>query len=270
MDVDALRSAVEADVNGGVRPVAVVATIGTTATGSVDPVDKVAEVAAEHGMWLHVDAAYAGPAACLPELKDAFRGWELADSVVLNPHKWLFTPADCSILFCRRPDVLASAFSLTPEYLRTAQQGQAKNLMDYGVSLGRRFRALKLWFVLRYFGAEGIRSRLREHIRMAHELAERVGAEPGWELASPVSFSTLTMRCAPPLVDPGQHDRLNHEIIERVNRTGEAFLSHAVVRGSVAIRFTIGNVRTTDAHVARAWELLKREGVAAANEAVTA
>jgi aromatic-L-amino-acid decarboxylase len=270
LDVDALRSAVEADVNSGVRPVAVVATIGTTATGSVDPVDRVAEVAAEHGMWLHVDAAYAGPAACLPELKDAFRGWELADSVVLNPHKWLFTPADCSILFCRRPDVLASAFSLTPEYLRTTQQGQAKNLMDYGVSLGRRFRALKLWFVLRYFGAEGIRSRLREHIRMAHELAERVGTEPGWELTSPVSFSTLTMRYASPHVDPAQLDRLNHEIIERVNRTGEAFLSHAVLRGSVAIRFTIGNIRTTDAHVMRAWELLKREGIEAAGDAVTA
>ena len=257
MDVRALRHAIDQDLASGVRPVAVVATIGTTATGSADPVARVAEVAAAHGIWLHVDAAYAGPAGCLPELADKFRGWELADSVVLNPHKWLFTPMDCSILFCRRPDVLRAAFALTPEYLRTPQQGQAKNLMDYGVSLGRRFRALKLWFVIRYFGVEGLRGRLREHLRLASELGERVASEEGWELASPVSFSTLTMRYAPEGVEPAEGDRLNHEILERVNRTGEAFLSHAVLGGRVAIRFTIGNLRTTEEHVARAWELLR-------------
>jgi aromatic-L-amino-acid decarboxylase len=270
MDVGALRQAVEDDELAGVRPIAVVATIGTTATGSVDPVARVAEVAGAHGLWLHVDAAYAGPAASLPELADAFQGWELADSIVLNPHKWLLTPVDCSILFCRRPDVLRAAFSLTPEYLRTPQQGQAKNLMDYGVSLGRRFRALKLWMVIRYFGAEGLRSRLREHVRLAKELSERVASEPGWELASPVSFSTLTMRYVSDEGDPAEQDRLNHEILERVNRTGEAFLSHAVLEGRVAIRFTIGNARTTDAHVTRAWELLKAAARDAAGDAARA
>jgi aromatic-L-amino-acid decarboxylase len=270
MDVGALEDAIEQDLRSGARPLAVVATLGSTASASVDPVARVADVAAEHGMWLHVDAAYAGPAASLPELADAFRGWERADSIVLNPHKWLFTPVDCSILFCRRPEALEAAFSLTPEYLRTAEQGQARNLMDYGVPLGRRFRALKLWFVIRYFGAEGVRTRLREHIRMVKELGERVAAEPGWELASPPSFSTLTMRYVPEALDSAARDRMNRDIIERVNRTGEAFLSHVVLDGQVAIKLTVGNVRTTDAHVARAWELLRGAARDAAGEAVRA
>jgi aromatic-L-amino-acid decarboxylase len=257
MDAAALARAVEEDLRDGVRPVAVVATIGSTATASVDPVGAVADVAEAHGLWLHVDAAYAGPAAALPELRAAFDGWERGDSVVLNPHKWLFTPMDCSILYCRRPGALEAAFSLTPEYLRTAEQRQAKNLMDYGVSLGRRMRALKLWFVLRYFGAEGLRTRLREHVRLASELAERVAREEGWQLASPASFSTLTMRFAPEGASPEERDRLNHEILDRVNRSGHAFLSHAVLDGRVAIRFTIGNIRTEEEHVAHAWQLLR-------------
>jgi aromatic-L-amino-acid decarboxylase len=257
MDAGALAETIEADVAAGVHPVCVVATVGSTATGSVDPVDSIADVAAEHGLWLHVDAAYGGAAAALPELRDQFLGWERAHSVVLNPHKWLFTPMDCSILFCRRPDMLKAAFSLTPEYLRTAEQGEVKNLMDYGVSLGRRMRGLKLWFVMRYFGAQGIRSRLREHVSLAHALADRVAQEDGWELASPASFSTLTMRCTPAGIDPSEQDALNHHIIDRVNRSGEAFLSHAVLGGRVAIRFTIGNVRTEARHVQRAWELMR-------------
>jgi aromatic-L-amino-acid decarboxylase len=257
MDADALERMVEEDLRAGLRPVAVVATIGTTATASVDPVARIAEIAEAHGLWLHVDAAYAGPAAALPELGAAFDGWERGDSIVLNPHKWLFTPMDCSILYCRRPDALKAAFSLTPEYLRTAQQAEARNLMDYGVSLGRRLRALKLWFVLRYFGAEGIRSRLREHVRFAHALAEQIAREEGWQLASPASFSTLSLRYAPAGLEPAAQDRLNHWILDRVNESGHAFLSHAVLDGRFAIRFTIGNVRTTAAHVERAWELLK-------------
>jgi aromatic-L-amino-acid decarboxylase len=256
MDVSALRGAVEADLAAGVRPVAVVATVGTTSSGSCDPVAEVAAVAREHGIWLHVDAAYAGPAAALDELRPLFAGWESADSIVLNPHKWLFTPVDCSILFCRRPEVLRSAFTLTPEYLRTDVEGGARNLMDYGVALGRRFRALKLWFVLRYFGAEGIRSRLREHVRLARGLAERVRAEPGWELAAPVSFALVVARYAPPGVQPEAQDRLNHAIVERVNRTGEAFVNHTVLGGRVALRVAIGNIRTTPAEVERVGALL--------------
>jgi aromatic-L-amino-acid decarboxylase len=267
MEVEELRRAIESDRALGVRPVAVVATVGTTSTASSDPVDAVARVAEEHGLWLHVDAAYAGPAASLAELRPLFAGWERADSVVLNPHKWLFTPVDCSILFCRRPETLRAAFSLTPEYLRTNVQGPARNLMDYGVALGRRFRALKLWFVLRYFGVDGVRSRLREHVRMAGELGERVRREPGWELAAPVCFSVVVMRHAPAGVQGEALDRLNHRILDRVNRSGEAFLNHTVLRGRVALRLAIGNIRTTRDHVQRAWELLRQAADQAAREA---
>jgi len=263
MDVGALRAAVREDLGKGVRPVAVVATLGTTSTASMDPADTVADVAEEHGIWLHVDATYAGPAAALLERRHLFQGWERADSVVINPHKWLFTPVDCSLLLCRRPEWLRAAFSLTPEYLRTVEDGGVKNLMDYGVSLGRRFRALKLWFILRYFGVEGVRARLRGHIALAQGLAEQVQREAGWELVAPVHFGTVVMRYAPPGEDPEALDRMNAAILERVNKSGEAFLSRTVLRGRVAIRLAVGNLRSTRAHVERAWELLR----AAAREA---
>jgi aromatic-L-amino-acid decarboxylase len=257
MDVQALERALDEDLDAGILPVAIVATLGTTSSASVDPVRRIADLAEAHGLWVHVDAAYAGPAAALPELRPLFEGWERADSVVVNPHKWLFTPVDCSILFCRRPRMLRAAFSLTPEYLRTSEEDAARNLMDYGVSLGRRFRALNLWFVLRYFGAEGIRSRLRAHVRLASELADRVAGTEGWEMVAPASFSTLALRCAPPALAAEAQDRLNHRILERVNATGEAFLSHTVLAGRVAIRFTVGNLRTTADEVERAWALLQ-------------
>jgi aromatic-L-amino-acid decarboxylase len=256
MDAGALRRAVESDVQAGVRPVAVVATIGTTSTASSDPVAAVAHVAEEHGLWLHVDAAYAGPAGALPELRALFAGWERADSVVLNPHKWLFTPVDCSILYCRRPEMLRAAFSLTPAYLRTHVDDVARNLMDYGVSLGRRFRALKLWFVLRYFGVEGIRSRLRAHIRMAADLGERMRAEPDWELAAPVALGVVVLRYAPAGTSPEEQDRLNRRVMDQVNRTGEAFINQTVLRGRIVIRVAIGNIRTTAEHVERVGDLL--------------
>ena len=274
---DALGAAIAEDVASGVRPVAVVATLGTTSGSSVDPVDAIADIAADLGLWLHVDAAYAGPAAILPELRHHFTGWERADSVVINPHKWLFTPIDCSILYCRRPAQLRRAFSLTPEYLQTAEQGSATNLMDYGVALGRRFRALKLWFVLRYFGSEGIAERLREHCRLAKEFSRRVEREDGWELVAPVPFSTVAFRfCATdarggngdPAGSQGEsggegefegaaQDRMNLAILDRVNESGEAFLSHARLGGRIALRLSVGNLRTTEDHVLRAWELLR-------------
>ena len=274
---EGLRAAIEDDVANGVRPVSVVATLGTTSGSSVDPVDAIADIAAEFDLWLHVDAAYAGPAAIVSELRHHFTGWERADSVVINPHKWLFTPIDCSILYCRCPDQLRRAFSLTPEYLQTAEQGSATNLMDYGVALGRRFRALKLWFVLRYFGSEGIAERLREHCRLAQEFSRRVEHEDGWELVVPVPFSTVVFRyCATdaqggsgdPAGAQGEsggegelegeaQDRVNLEILDRVNQSGEAFLSHARLGGRIALRLSVGNLRTTEDHVLRAWELLR-------------
>jgi len=256
MRPDLLEAAILEDVGGGVRPVAVVATVGTTSTTSVDPVAQVAELCRRHGVWLHVDAAYAGVTAMLPELRHHFDGWEQADSIVFNPHKWLFTPMDCSLLYCRRPEALAEAFSLTPEYLRTREQGSARNLMDSGVALGRRFRALKLWFVLRYFGAEGVRERVREHIRLARRVAERVEAAPGWEMSAPVPFATAVFRFAPRGVVPEEQDRMNLQIMEEVNGSGEVFLSHTKVLERVVLRLSVGNLRTREEHVDRAWILL--------------
>lgn len=269
MDAAALRKAIEEDVEAGIRPIAVVATVGTTSTTSVDPVDAVADVAEDHGLWLHVDAAYAGAAAIVPELRPLFRGWERADSIVMNPHKWLFTPVDCSALYCRRPEMLRAAFSLTPEYLRTSEEGVARNLMDYGVALGRRFRSLKLWFVLRYFGRAGIEARIREHCRLAGDLAGRIDEAVDWERVAPVPFSTIVFRYAPDHLDAEAQDLVNQRILDRVNASGEAFLSHTVLEGRHTLRLSIGNLRTRREHLERTWELL-RESAAVLTETVTA
>lgn len=258
MDVRVLEETIARDLAAGWRPFAVVATVGTTSTTSIDPVPAIAEVAARHGLWLHVDAAYGGPVAILPERRDVLAGAERADSLVVNPHKWLFTPIDCSVLYCRRPEVLRRAFSLVPDYLQTAPQGPARNLMDYGTALGRRFRALKLWMILRYFGAAGIRARLREHLRLAQLLAEWIDRSPDFERVAPVPFSTVCFRYAPPGTDADQLDRLNEQLLERLNASGEVYLSHTRLHGRFVLRAAIGNLRTTEAHVRRLWELLQQ------------
>ncbi len=263
MDVGTLRRAMVEDAAAGVRPVAVVATLGTTSAAALDPVREIGAVAREHGAWLHVDAAYGGPVAILPEMRPRFVGWEEADSVVVNPHKWLFTPIDCSVLFCRRPEALARAFSIVPEYLSSVEQSEARSLMDYGVSLGRRFRSLKLWFVLRYFGREGIVARLREHMHLARELADAVEAEEGWELAAPQELGLVTFRFAPAGVGAEERDDLNRFVMDRVNASGTAFLTHTELDGRVALRLSIGNLRTEARHVERTWSLLKSEADAA-------
>ena len=257
MRPDALRAALEEDAAAGVRPMAVVATQGTTSSTSIDPVEAVAPIARAYGAWLHVDAAYGGPAAIVPELRPLFAGWEQADSVVINPHKWLFTPVDCSVLYCRRPEDLVRAFSIVPAYLRSAETGKARDLMNYGVALGRRFRALKLWFVLRYFGRDGIVEILREHVRLARTFAGWVDAGDGWMLAAPVPLSLVCFRYAPSGVHDEEADALNQRILDRVNASGEAFLGPTRLNGRLVLRLAIGNVKTTEAHVARTWELLR-------------
>ena len=258
MDVAELRAAIAADRAAGMLPVAVVATLGTTSTTATDPVAAIADVCRDEGLWLHVDAAYGGAAAILPEVRPAFAGWERADSIVLNPHKWLFVPIDCSALYTRRPDVLRRAFSLVPEYLTTTDASSVRNLMDYGVSLGRRFRALKLWFVLRYFGEAGIQARLREHIRLAATFAGWVDAAPDFERLAPAPFSTVVFRWRPARqTDEAALDAANATLLERINETGEVFLSHTRVSGRYGLRLAIGNIRTTERHVARAWELAR-------------
>lgn len=257
MDVAALREAVRRDVEGGVRPVAVVATLGTTSTSSIDPVGPIADVAEEFGMWLHVDAAYGGPAAIVPELRALFEGWDRADSIVVNPHKWLFTPVDCSMLYCRRPADLVRAFSIVPEYLRSGNVDEVRNLMDYGVALGRRFRSLKLWFVLRYFGRIGVVERLRAHVALARDFAAWIDASGGWERMAPAPLSTVAFRRVEPALDGAGNDALNHRILERVNASGEAFLTHTALDGRVALRLSVGNLRTREDHVIRVQKLLE-------------
>jgi len=259
MDVDSLRGAVAEDRAAGIRPLAIVATIGTTSTTSIDPVEAIWEIAREHGIWLHVDAAYAGAAAIVPELRPLFAGWERADSIVLNPHKWLFTPVDCSALLMRRPEAVRAAFSLVPEYLRTAEGDRATHLMDYGIALGRRFRALKLWFVMRYFGREGIVSRIREHVRLARWLADRIDDDPAWERVVPSPFSTVVFRWAPAGVDSADQDDATERILESLNASGRVFVSHTKLEGRYWIRLSIGNLGTTQDRLQRTWDLIREK-----------
>jgi aromatic-L-amino-acid decarboxylase len=257
-----LEAAIKDDLKAGCKPLCVVATVGTTSTTSVDPVPEIADICERYKLWLHVDAAYAGAAAILPEKRWALAGCERADSIVVNPHKWLFVPIDCSAFYCRHPSILRQAFSLVPEYLRTSEEDRVRNLMDYGIQLGRRFRALKLWMVLRAFGSEGLRQSLRSHIALAERFQGWMGASPDFELLAPVPFSVVCFRSRPqglPACPETEAylNRLNEKTLEAVNGTGEVFLSHTKINGKFTLRLAIGNLGTTEAHVRRAWELLQ-------------
>lgn len=261
MRVDALAAAIAEDRAAGIVPLAVSATVGTTSTTSVDPVPALAALCEREHVWLHVDCAYAGVAAIMPEYRHILDGVDRADSVVVNPHKWLFTPFDLSAFYCRRMDVLRQAFSLTPEYLRTVESGAVKNLMDTGVQLGRRFRALKLWMILRFFGAEGLRARLAEHIRLAHLFAAWVDADPGFERLAPVPFSVVCFRAVPRDRPRSEEEleALNGRLLDAINATGEVFLSHTKLDGRYVLRLAVGNLRTEERHVRRAWEIARQE-----------
>jgi aromatic-L-amino-acid/L-tryptophan decarboxylase len=259
MDVKALAAALEEDKKNGWLPFAVVATVGTTSSTSIDPVPAIADICQREKIWLHVDAAYGGMAAIVPEMRNVLDGCNRADSFVTNPHKWLFTPIDCSALFTRHVDTLKQAFSLVPEYLTTTEN-DVNNYMDWGVQLGRRFRSLKLWFVIRSFGVEGIISRLREHCRLARMLASWIDADKNFERLAPVPFSVVCFRYHPKgILDESKLEQMNAQIIDRINATGEVFLSHTKLDEKYAIRCAIGNLATTEKHIARMWELLKAE-----------
>jgi aromatic-L-amino-acid/L-tryptophan decarboxylase len=254
-----LAAAIAADRSDGKLPLAVVATVGTTSTGSVDPVDAIADICQREGLWLHVDAAYGGAAAIVPAEAWVFDGVPRADSVVVNPHKWLFTPLDLSAFYCRRFDALRQAFALTPDYLCTDQYPEVRNLMDTGVSLGRRFRALKLWMVLRYFGTDGLAARIADHIRVARKFASWVDDDPDFERLAPVSLSVVCFRANPSdlAIDADPLDRLNASLLASVNASGEVYLSQTRLHGRVALRLAVGHIRTTEAHVSRAWHLIR-------------
>ncbi len=245
-----LREMIRQDRDAGKRPFCVVPTIGTTSTTSIDPVPAIADIAEQERLWMHVDAAYGGAAAVVPELKHLLEGCERADSIVMNPHKWFFTPLDLSAFYTRHPQVLRDAFSLVPEYLRTQADPRAVNYMDYGVPLGRRFRALKLWFVLRYFGREGMAAIIRNHIRWAGELAELIRRSEHFELTAPVTLSLVCFRYR-------GTDEQNQQLLEEINRSGAVFLSSTTVNGRFMIRLAIGNLRTTRDDVMAVWDLIQ-------------
>jgi aromatic-L-amino-acid/L-tryptophan decarboxylase len=253
----ALARAIDDDRAAGRLPMCAVATVGTTSTTSTDPIAAIRAVTRERGVWLHVDAAYGGPAAILPEFRWLLDPAHDADSIVVNPHKWLFVPVDLSVLYVRDPELLRRTFSLASDVLVTYESG-VHNYMDYGLQLGRRFRALKLWFALRTYGVRGMQARLRAHIAMAQELAGWIEAEPGWEIAAPHPLSVVCFHYVPlPAVDDAAADARNLEIMDAVNATGEAFLSSTRLHGRLVLRIAIGNERTTRDDVRAVWELLK-------------
>lgn len=251
---EALAEAIDDDLDAGYVPICVIPTVGTTSTSSVDPVEAVADICEKYGIWLHVDAAYAGSAAIVPELRHHFKGCERADSIVTNPHKWLFTPFDLSVLYCRDLSVLKQAFSLVAEYLKTSDESTVKNGMDYGIQLGRRFRALKLWFVIRYFGREGLIARIREHCRLAGMFAAWVEASDDFELMAPVPFALVCFRARPTGVT--DLDALNERIMNDINASGEAYLSHTKLNGRFTLRLSVGSIRVEERHLEKIWSLL--------------
>jgi aromatic-L-amino-acid decarboxylase len=265
---DRLAAAIAEDREAGHTPIAVVATVGTTSSTSIDPVAAIGEIAEREGLWLHVDAAYAGAVAIIPDRRALFDGWERADSLVVNPHKWLFTPLDASLFLTRRMATLRDAFSLAPEYLRTLdREAPVRDYSEYTPQLGRRFRALKLWMLMRWFGLDGLRRRIERHIELAQAFAARIEENPDWELLAPVPFSTVCFRYRPaslanPGGDPGiaaHIDELNTRLMDAINRTGDVFLSHTRLADRFTIRLAVGNLRTEERHVDLAWELLQRE-----------
>ncbi len=252
MRPEALAASIEADRFAGNQPFCVVATLGTTSSSSIDPLNAIADITERHGLWLHVDAAYGGPAAVLDEYRQILDGASRGDSLVVNPHKWLLTPIDLSVLYTRRPEMIKRALALeeTPPYLITPQQDRALNYSEYSIALGRRFRALKLWFVLRYYGREGIAEVLRGHIRMARELARQISSDPRFELAAPVPFSLVCFRYR------GTDDD-NRALLKRINASGRAFLSATMLDGRFVLRLAIANAATTSEDIGATWALIK-------------
>ncbi len=256
MDTHALERAILEDRGAGRPPACVVATLGTTGVGGIDSIRKIGQVTQRHGVWLHVDAAWAGSALVLPEFRHMIDGIDAVDSLVLNPHKWLFTNFDCTVLFVRDVESFLRVFSLTPEYLRTRRDAQVTNYRDWGIQLGRRFRALKLWFVLRSYGTVGLQRMLREHIRLATELAAKISAVEDFELVVPPSISLFCFRYARRGCSTEEIDDLNERLLQAVNDSGRLYVTHTHVKGRFVIRFVVGQTYTEQKHVDRAWRTL--------------
>jgi aromatic-L-amino-acid decarboxylase len=260
MDTRALADAIAEDRRAGVLPFCVVATVGSTSCTSIDPVPAIAEICEREGLWLHVDAAHGGAAAVVPEMRHVLDGCDRADSIVVNPHKWLFVQMGLSALYTRNPEMLRRAFSLVPEYLRTSQGDHVVNFMDYGIPLGRGFKALKLWFTLRYFGVEGLAARIREHLRLAQAFAKQVDEHTDFERLAPTPLSTICFRAHPRgLDDEAALDALNENLLQAINQTGEAFLSHTRLRGRFTIRLVVSHLRTNAEQIDRVWTIAREK-----------
>jgi aromatic-L-amino-acid decarboxylase len=262
MDPSDLETKIHADLDQGLRPCCVVATVGTTSSTALDPLRPIGEIAQRHGLWVHVDAALAGSAAILPEQRWILDGIEKVNSLVFNPHKWLFTNFDCSAFFCQHPDILTSVFSILPEYLKTDLDKQVNNFRDWGIQLGRRFRALKLWFVLRYYGVEGLQGRIREHLDLAQEFTGWVDGSPDFELLAPVPLNTICFRFNPEkrsgeALEGKVLDDLNKDILDEVNQSGKLFMTHTRLSTNFCLRLCVGQTLTKREHVVEAWEAIR-------------
>ncbi len=258
MDPAALEAAIQADLKAGKQPLCVIATLGTTSTTAFDPLEPIGQICQKYGLWLHVDAAFAGTAMILPEQRWMGKGLELADSYVFNPHKWMFTNFDCTAYFVKDKEALIRTFSILPEYLKTSSRGQVNDYRDWGIALGRRFRALKLWFVIRSFGVEGIQVRLRDHLSYAQWLVEQVEAHPHAMLMAPTKLNLVCFRFCPKHLSPEQQDALNEKLLHRLNDSGKLYLTHTKVKGRYTLRMVIGQTYVEKRHVEAAWEEIKK------------
>ena len=258
MQSSALRDAIEADLEAGFQPLCVIATIGTTGSTAVDPIREIGEICKKHYIWLHVDAAYSGTALVLPEMRHFADGLELADSYVFNPHKWMFTNFDCSAYFVRDPEMLIRTFEILPEYLKTRTRGQVNDYRDWGVALGRRFRALKLWFVIRNFGVEGIRQKVRLHLELAQWLANEIRQSADFELLAPVDFSLVCFRFLPSgITDEIRINEINERLLQTLNASGKLYMTHTKLNGKYTLRMVIAQTYVEKYHVENAWRLIR-------------
>jgi aromatic-L-amino-acid decarboxylase len=258
MRPDALEAAIAADRAAGRKPLAVVATLGSTANGAFDPLPPIAAICRREGLWLHVDAAWAGSAFILPEHRALMRGAELADSFLFNPHKWLLTNFDCTAYFVRDPQALVRTFDIMRVYFQTAERGAAIDYRDWGIQLGRRFRALKLWFVIRSYGVAGLQRLIGSHIAAAQDFVRRIEAAEDFELMAPAPLALVVFRYHPPGVDsPSDLDRLNALLAQRVNDDGRLYVTPGKARGAATLRLSVGQTATTQRHVERAWEVIR-------------
>ena len=258
MDVAVLEKAIRADIRQGNQPLVVIAALGTTGSIAIDPLRKIGEICKRYSLWLHVDAAYAGTGLLLPENRGMLDGIEYADTFVFNPHKWMFTNFDCSAYFVKDKEALIRTFEILPEYLKTKEGDRVNNYRDWGIQLGRRFRALKLWFVIRTFGAEGLREKVRNHIQWAKELADNIEASPDFELMAPLHLSTVCFRYKPTQIDNlDVLNKLNMELLETFNDSGKLYLTHTKLRGAVTLRLVVGQTYQEKRHIEKVWELAR-------------